>query len=97
METIRKTISNEIRKWISYDMELFRINEQISDCYKNIILLDNDTKKHYFNRLHFLKMKKNYIYLKIYHNKIKKISNNEKLLFYLESILLTNGFDLSKW
>ena len=88
METIRKTISNEIRKWISYDMELFRINEQISDCYKNIILLDNDTKKHYFNRLHFLK---------IYHNKIKKISNNEKLLFYLESILLANGFDLSKW
>ena len=96
METIRKTISNEIRKWMSFDMDLFIINDQISDCYKNIILLDYDAKKYYFNRLHFLKMKKHFIYLKIYHNKIKKISNNEKLLFYLESILLANGFDLSR-
>ena len=95
MVTIRKSISYEIIKWISYDMELFRINEQISDCYQNIILLDNDTKKH-FNRLHFLKMKRHFIYLKIYHNNIKKISSNEKLLCYLESILLDNGFNISR-
>ena len=33
-----------------------------------------------------------YNYLKIYHNKIKKISSNEKLLNYFESILVANGF-----
>ena len=96
METIRKTISNEIRKWNSIDMQLFVINDRISSCYNILIIGDYDAKKHYFNRLHFLKMKKNYIYLKIYHNKVKKITNNEKLLFYLESILLANGFDLSR-
>ena len=42
-------------------------------------------------------MKKDYIYLKIYHNNIQKLSSNEKLLCYLESILAANGFDLSKW
>ena len=35
-----------------------------------------------------------YHYLKIYHNNIKKISSNEKLLNYFESILVANGFDL---
>ena len=38
-------------------------------------------------------MKKKYILLKIYHNEIKKISSNEKLLNYFESILVANGFD----
>ena len=42
-------------------------------------------------------MIKHFIYLKIYNNNIKKISSNEKLLCYLESILLANGFDLSRW
>ena len=39
-------------------------------------------------------MKKYYIYLKIYN--VKK-SNNEKLLYYIESILLDKGFDLNKF
>ena len=39
-------------------------------------------------------MKKDYILLKIYHNNIKKISSNEKLLCYFESILVANGFDI---
>ena len=42
-------------------------------------------------------MKKDYILLKIYNNNIKKISSNEKLLCYFESILVANGFDLSRW
>ena len=39
-------------------------------------------------------MKKDYILLNIYKNNIKKISSNEKLLCYLESILVANGFDI---
>ena len=86
MMTIEKTVSNEIRKWISFDVDLFLINDQISSCYNKISLGDYDDKKKFFKLLHYLKMKKDYIYLKIYHNNIKKISSNEKLLNYLESI-----------
>ena len=42
-------------------------------------------------------MLKYYIYLKIYHYNIKKISSNEKLLCYFESILVANGFDVEEW
>ena len=41
-------------------------------------------------------MKRDYIYLKIYHDNIKKISSNEKLLKYFESVLVAHGFDISK-
>ena len=85
------TVSDEIRKWISFDMDLFIINDQISDCYNKIFLGDYNDKKSSFNRLHYLKMINHFIYLKIYNNNIKKISSNEKLLCYLESILLANG------
>ena len=97
MTTIRKTVRNEIRKGGSFDMDLFIINDQLSSCYNMIFLGDYNDKKKYFILLHYLKMKKDYIYLKIYNNNIKKISTNEKLLCYLESILVANGFDLSRW
>ena len=42
-------------------------------------------------------MKRDYIYLKIYHDNIKKTLSNEKLLYYLESILLAKGYDLEIW
>ena len=96
MDIIKESISTEIRKWISIDMDLFIINDLIFDCYNNLIIGDYDSKKHYFKKLHFLKMKKCYIYLKIYNNKIKNISSNEKLIYYLESKLLTNGYNLYK-
>ena len=96
MTTIRKTVRNEIRKWGSFDMELFIINDQISRCYNKFFLGDYDDKKKFFIRLHYLKMIKDFIYLKICNNNIKKISN-EKLICYLESILVANGFDLSRW
>ena len=52
-------------------------------------------KKKYFKMLHYLKMEKKYIYLKMYNDNIKKLSlNNEKLLCYLDSFLVANGFDL---
>ena len=92
MTTIEKTVSNEIRKWMSFDMNIYFINNNITTCYYDFFLGDYDVKKKSFIRLHYLKMKKDYILLKIYHNEIKKISSNEKLLCYLESILVANGF-----
>ena len=97
MTTIEKTVLSKIRKWGSFEMDLFIINDQLSRCYNKFFLGDYDSKKKFFILLHYLKMKKDYILLKIYHNNIKKISSNEKLLCYLESILVANGFDLSKW
>ena len=91
-----KKLSQLKKKWISIDVDLFVISDQIFDCYKNLIIGDFDSKKYNFKRLHFLKMKKYYIYLKIYNNYIKKISSYEKLIFYLESKLLANGYNLYK-
>ena len=94
MTTIEKTVLSEIRKWGSFDMDLFIINDQISSCYNKISLGDYDSKKKSFIRLHYLKMKRDYIYLKIYHYNIKKILSNKKLLFYFKIILFANGFDI---
>ena len=45
MTTIRKTVRNEIRKWGSFDMDLFIINDQLSSCYNMIFLGDYNDKK----------------------------------------------------
>ena len=42
---IEKTVSNEIRRWASFDMDLFLINDQKSSCYNKISLGDYDDKK----------------------------------------------------
>ena len=94
METIKKTVSNEIRKWSKFESSLFVIKDIISISYRDISLGDYDFKKKSFINLHYLKMKKDYIYLKIYHYNIKKLSSNEKLLCYFESIFVANGFDI---
>ena len=92
--TIEKTVLREIRKWVIFKSSIFIINNHIHNYYDNISLGHYDVKKKSFIRLHYLKMLKHYIYLKIYHYNIKKISSNEKLLCYLESILVANGFDI---
>ena len=33
MTTIEKTVSNEIRKWMSFDMKIYFINNNIRTCY----------------------------------------------------------------
>ena len=58
MTTIEKTVLNEIRKWNSFDLNTFLINNHISDCYNMIFLGDYDSKKKFFTLLHYLKMKK---------------------------------------
>ena len=96
MATIEKTVSNEIKKWRKFYLDIFSIEDQIKYYYYEISLGDYDTKKKSFERLHFLKMAKYYIYLKIYHNNIKKTLANDKLLKYFESVLTTNGFNVTK-
>lgn len=92
--TIEKTIRNEIRKWISFDLDIYFINDNIRTCYHKISSGDYDSKKKSFIKLHYLKIKKEYILLKIYHDYIKKISSNEKLLKYFEFTLLAHGFNV---
>ena len=75
--TIEKTVLREIRKWVIFKSSIFIINNHIHNYYDKISLGDSDVKKKSFIRLHYLKMLKHYIYLKIYHYNIKKISSNE--------------------
>ena len=93
---VKKITSNEVEKWKRNGCHLFVINDLIKITYREISLSDNDIKKKSFISLHYLKMKRDYIYLKIYHENIKKIKSNEKLLKYFESVLIARGIDLSK-
>ena len=93
---IIKTVRSEIRKWISFDCSLFVRKDLIKLEYRNISLGSYEDKKKAFINLHYLKMYLDYKYLKIYYNNIKKNLYNEKLLNYFESILVANGFDISR-
>ena len=92
--SIEKTVSKEIEKWIKFERKLFIIKDIISLSYRDISLGDYEDKKKTFIRLHYLKMELHYIYLKIYNYNIKKLSSNDKLLNYFESILKQKGFNL---
>ena len=48
MTTIEKTVKNEIKKWISFDLFLFHVKKRIKDCYYEISLGDYDSKKKIF-------------------------------------------------
>ena len=45
MTAIEKTVSSEIRKWISFDLDTFHIKDKISNYYYKISLGDYDDKK----------------------------------------------------
>ena len=45
MTTIEKTVLSEIRKWMSFDLDIFHIKEKIKDCYYKISLGDIMIKK----------------------------------------------------
>ena len=92
--SIVKTVSKEVKKWIAYDCRLFVRKDIIKFAYRDISLGNYEDKKKNFIRLHYLKMYLDYTYLKIYNSEIKKVSSNEKLLKYFESILVANGFNL---
>ena len=42
-------------------------------------------------------MFEHYIYLRFYHENIKKLLYNEKLLRYFEKVISTKGFDPIEW
>ena len=92
---VKKINSNEVEKWGKIRCLLFVEKDIIKLTYREISLSNNDRKKS-FIRLHYLKMKRDYIYLKIYHDNIKKTLANEKLLKYFESVLLAHGCDVTK-
>ena len=92
---VKKITSNEVEKWGKIRCLLFVSNDSIKLTYREISLSNNDRKKN-FIWLHYLKMKRDYIYLKIYHDNIKKTLANEKLLKYFVSTLLAHGFDVRK-
>ena len=93
---VKKITSNEVEKWGKIRCSLFVGNDLIKLTYREISLLNNDRKKSFFFSLHYLEMKRDYLYLKIYHNNIKKTLSNEKLLKYFESVLLSHGFNVTK-
>ena len=86
---IKKISSNEVEKWEKIRCSLFVRNDLMKLTYREISSLNNDRKKSFIT-LHYLKMKRDYIYLKIYHDNIKKTLSNEKLLKYFESVLFTD-------
>ena len=93
MMTIEKTVSNEIRKWSKFKCDVLVIKDLISISYRDISSGDYDIKKKSFINLHYLKILKDYFFLEIYYYNVKKEKNKEKLLNYLESILLANGIN----
>ena len=92
---VKKITSNEVEKWGKIRCSLFVRNDLIKLTYREISSLNNDRKKSFIS-LHYLKMKRDYIYLTIYHDSVKKTLSNEKLLKYFESVLLSRGFDVTK-
>ena len=86
---VKKITSNEVEKWGKIRCSLFVRNDLIKLTYREISSLNNDRKKSFIS-LHYLKMKRDYIYLKIYHDSVKKTLSNEKLLKYFESVLFTD-------
>ena len=91
----KKAILRDMKKCYIFKSNLRFLNSNESYLYRNIFL-GIDVKKSFIN-LHFIKILKQYNYLNFYHENIKKLNRNERLLCYFESILVANGFDFGKW
>ena len=90
----QKAKLKDIKIYHIFKINIRYLNSFESYLYKNICL-GIDVKKSFIN-LHFIKVLKQYIYLNFYHESIKKINRNERLLKYFESVLVSNGFKLEK-
>ena len=88
----KKAKLRDMRKFYIFKSNVKYLNSIESYLYKNIFL-GIDVKKSFIN-LHFIKILKQYNYLNFYHENIKKLNRNEKLLNYFESILVANGLDI---
>ena len=92
MKSIIETVFIEKRKWSIFTIDYFLIKNRINNCYKNIA--SGLEKEECFTNLHYLKMQKDYIVLKMFYENIAKIKSNEKLLKYYESVLIPRGYKL---
>ena len=93
MENIKEKCDNYVyknKKVPSIDIFKFKHILRIIDNFKRSsyidIILGNDVKES-FKELHFLKMLKHYYYINFYHNNIKKLNRNERLLCYIEEVI----------
>ena len=94
---IKKLVIKEKRLWFSFDLSIFYINIRINNYYNRLNLEDIISKRNLFKELHYLKMLKQYIFLKMYHDKIKKTLSNEKLINYFETTLKQNKINYNKY
>ena len=94
MVSILESVLNEKRKWGIFTIDYFLIKNRIINCYESIA--SGLEKEESFTNLHYLKMQKDYIVLKMFYENITKRPCDEKLLKYYESVLIDHGFDLSK-
>ena len=90
----QKAILRDRKKFQIFKFNINILNGFKSSLYRNIFL--GFDFKNSFIKLHFIKMLKHYTYIKFYHQNIKKLNYNERLLCYLEEILETKGFYLNK-
>lgn len=81
----KKAILRDRKKFQNFKFYVNILNGFKSSFYSNIFLGFN--VKNSFIQLHYVKMLKHYTYIKFYHENIKKLNYNERLLSYLESIL----------
>ena len=93
MTSVIETLFIEKRKWSFFAMDYFLIKNRIINCYKNIAL--GLEKEESFTNLHYLKIQKDYIVLKMFYENITKRPSDEKLLKYYESVLIAHGIDLN--
>ena len=91
----QKAILRDRKKVQIFKSDVNFLNSVESCFYKNTFL-GIDVKKSFIN-LHFIKMLKHYNYLNFYHENIKKLNYNKRLLCYLEAILEPKGFFLKKF
>ena len=74
----------DLKKFYKFKSILNLINT-FKKCSYIDIILGNDVKES-FKNLHFLKILKHYVYIKFYHENIKKLNRNERLLNYIEEL-----------
>ena len=89
----KKAKLRDMKKFYIFKSNVRYLNSIESYLYKNIFL-GIDVKKSFIN-LHFMKILKQYNYLNFYHENIKKLNRNERLLCYFESIL-TKSYPIEK-
>ena len=90
-----KAIESNRRKYDYYYDRLYKI-KNLKEILNTQILNKIEIKKSFID-LHYLKMIEYYIYLRFYHENIKKLSYNEKLLLYFEKVIRTKGFDPTEY